>query len=77
MTAEAARAHVGWSLVDLWIAYVALGGVGDPGELQATLSGEPAVRLRDYDVLAQTLNEQLVHIGSDDRLPYLADSGIS
>ena len=68
---EVARVHLGMSMVQLWTAYFALGGVRHVEELAAYLSGSgPATTDADHDVIVQALNEALGDRGEDPSVPY-------
>jgi hypothetical protein len=66
---EAARAQAGMSFNELWIAYFALGGSAQPGEVRAYLGGG-GTRSMDYDVLAQAINERFLDQGGNHPVPY-------
>lgn len=53
----AALAHSGLSLHELWLAYLALGGVYDAFDLDAYLQGLTAWAAHEQDTLALALNE--------------------
>lgn len=65
---EAGRALAQMSIEDLWLAYFALGGAVGPDELELCLAGD--LRLIDYDVVAQAINERFVDRGEDHPVPY-------
>jgi hypothetical protein len=65
-----ARHQLGWSVETLWLAYAGLGGSASlrkVGEFLRTGSGLTA---RQYDYLAQALNDCFVENGQDHPVPY-------
>jgi hypothetical protein len=66
----AAREHLLLPMVDLWLAYVGVGGDGSPADVGAWLSGRRDVPDRDYDFLAQALNEAFIARGMDHPVAY-------
>jgi hypothetical protein len=65
---EAARRQAGMSLEELWLAYLALGGVARLATVRSYLRGETTDI--EYDVLAQALNERFLDQGDDHPVPY-------
>ena len=68
---EVARVHLGMSMVQLWTAYFALGGVRHVEELADYLTGTgPATTDTDHDTIVQALNEALDDRGEHRTVPY-------
>ena len=68
---EAARGRAGWTLEQLWLHYLALGGTLLVFDLEAYLAGLVPMSPAQQDVLACALNEQLADLGQCARVPYL------
>lgn len=66
---ELARRRAGLSVVDLFIAYFALGGAADRGQLVAYLNGDTEVLDRHQrDIAVHAVNERLGDVGRTDQL---------
>lgn len=70
---EAGRQRAGLSNRNLWIGYCSLGGTADPGTLADYLRGVNVPGHAEYDLIAQTINDTFVEMGSDHPLPYAED----
>jgi len=70
---EAAQAEVDWTVEQLWIAYLALGGTLVYFDLDAYLAGLMPMPAPQQDVLACALNERLTDLQHPTRLPYLTE----
>jgi hypothetical protein len=68
---EAARRDAGWTLEQLWLHYLALGGSLVVFDLDAYLSGMAAMPPAQQDVLACALNERLADLHQPTQVPYL------
>ena len=68
---EAARRRAGWTLEQLWIHYLALGGTLVVFDLEAYLTGLVPMPPAQQDVLACALNERLADLFEAARVPYL------
>ena len=68
---EAAREEVEWTVEQLWIHYLALGGTFAYFDLDAYLAGLTSLPAPQQDVLACALNEGLADLHQPARLPYL------
>ena len=68
---EAARQRAGWTVEQLWIHYLALGGTLVVFELEAYLSGLMPLSAGEQDVLACALNERLADLHVPAQVPYL------
>jgi hypothetical protein len=68
---EAARRNAGWTLEQLWVHYLALGGSRVFFDLDAYLAGLTLMPPGQQDVLACALNEQLADLHHTTRVPYL------
>lgn len=55
---------------EVWFAYFALGGMEPPKVIDSILEGTVAPTDRDYDLLAQALNERFMDRGTDHPVPY-------
>lgn len=69
---ETARQQCGLTLRALWHRYVEMGGSGLLPDIAGFLDGEP-VDDRDYDYLAQALNETFMELDLDSPVPYVDD----
>jgi hypothetical protein len=71
---EAARRSAGWTVEQLWIHYLALGGSLVFFDLDAYLAGLTPLAPGQQDVLACTLNERLADLHHTTWVPYLTES---
>ena len=68
---DAARRQLGMTMLELWIAYFALGGHHDKGTLTAYLEGNGDTPTNsDHDIIVHALNESYHDHGENLRLPY-------
>lgn len=67
---EAARVSLGLSRLDLWVAYVAMGGGQAPDAIRAVLCDGSPLSSFDHDMLAQALNERFEEHGVPGPVPY-------
>ena len=58
----AAYARTGMRIEELWLACFALGGNAGPHELEAYLAGLMPMSVREHNVAAQAVNEQLAEL---------------
>jgi len=66
---ELARRAAGLSFADLYVAYFALGGAADLGQLVAYLNGDAeALDRHQRDIAVHAVNERLDDVGRTDRL---------
>jgi hypothetical protein len=68
---EAARRSAGWTVQQLWVDYLALGGTLLVVDLDAYLTGLTPFPPAQQDVLACALNERLTDLSDATRVPYL------
>jgi hypothetical protein len=68
---EAARRSAGWTVQQLWVDYLALGGTLLVVDLEHYLGGGLPLLPGQQDVLACALNERLTDLSDATRLPYL------
>jgi hypothetical protein len=68
---ENARQRAGWTVEQLWIHYLALGGTHVVFDLEAYLSGLMPLPAGQQDVLACALNERLADLHDPAEVPYL------
>lgn len=68
---EAARRDAGWSVDELWIAYLAYGGILVIFDLDAYLHGLMPMPAGQQEVLACVLNERLDDLDHPTHIPYL------
>ena len=66
-----ARREAGWTVEELWIHYLALGGALLVFDLDAFLHGLMPMSDGEQDVLACALNERLSDLANPTRVPYL------
>ena len=67
---DAARRELGLSEDELWVAYVTLGGSLSGPQLQQYFSDGETLNSREYDYLAQALNDRYIDRGEDHAVPY-------
>ena len=67
---EAARHDLGFTYMDLWIEYFALGGYLDVNGLTNYLTGTRAATRSDHNLIAHALNETYRDRGQDNPLTY-------
>lgn len=66
---EVGRRAAGLSVTDLFVAYFALGGTANLGQVRAFLAGmDDVLDGHRHDVAAHAVNERLVELGHRDRL---------
>lgn len=70
MDLEAARADLGLTVEQLWIAYFALGGNGAPDDVRHWLADAARAPARDYNLLAHALNEEFTARGRNHPVPF-------
>jgi hypothetical protein len=73
-TLDDAQQRLGISRTALWIGYLAVGGNGSLTDVESWVSGRDLLSRREYDLLAQSLNEEFLVRGLDHPVPY-SDSG--
>ena len=69
---ERARRHADFSVHELWLAYVGLGGRGAPADVGSYLSSRVTPEPREYNILALALNERFDDLGLDSPVLYTA-----
>lgn len=69
---EAARTQAGWTIQQLWIGYLAVGGSCDAFDIEAYLYGLGPLSEDQQDILANAVNERLDDLYAAARVPYLA-----
>jgi hypothetical protein len=69
---EAARKRAGWTVQQLWVGYLAVGGSRDAFEIEAYLYGLGPLSDDQQDILATAVNEQLDDIYRAACVPYIA-----
>lgn len=74
---ETARQRAEWSITDLWVGYLALGGSLDLFAIEAYLHGLAPLPPRQQDVLANAVNEHLEDLYQAAKVPYLHPVGPS
>lgn len=67
-----ARDRADWSIQQLWLSYLALGGTGDAFDIEAFLHGLGPLSDTEQDVLANAVNERLDDLYLAARVPYLS-----
>jgi hypothetical protein len=68
---DVARRRADWTVEQLWIHYLALGGTLLVFDLEAYLCGLAPLPAGQQDVMAVALNERLADLHEVARLPYL------
>lgn len=74
-TLRAGIAHAEISFPALWAGYFALGGMANPDQLREMIHGTDMPSHRDYDLIAQAINESFLDQGGDHPVPYAEDIG--
>ena len=69
---ENARARAGWTIQQLWVAYLAVGGTGDAFDIEAFLTGLGPLSDDQQDALANAVNERLDDLYRAAQVPYLS-----
>jgi hypothetical protein len=72
---ERARHDLGWTVETLWLAYAGLGGNDSLTDVDHHLADQSGLTARQYDYLAQALNDQFVGGGGDHPVPYAETFG--
>jgi hypothetical protein len=67
---EAARHSAGWTIDELWLGYLALGGTLLAVDVEHYLGGGLPLPPGQQDVLACALNERLTDLSEATRVPY-------
>lgn len=67
---ESARKRLSLSIVDLWIAYLAIGGHASFDGVESFLDGSVHPNGPEYDLLAQALNDEFIGRHLDNVVPY-------
>lgn len=73
---EAARIVAGWTVQQLWVGYLALGGTHDAFDIEAFLHGLQPLSEAQQDVLASAVNERLDDLYRAARVPFLSPVGL-
>lgn len=68
---EAARVRAGWTVQQLWVGYLSVGGTGDAFDIEAYLHGLGPLSDHQQDALATAVNEQLDDLYRAAAVPYL------
>jgi hypothetical protein len=68
---EAARIRAGWTVQQLWVGYLAVGGTGDAFDIEAFLHGLGPLSNNQQDALANAVNERLDDLYHSAEVPYL------
>jgi hypothetical protein len=69
---EAARTRAGWTIQQLWVGYLAVGGSHDAFDIEAYLHGLGPLSDEQQDILANAVNERLDDLYRAACVPYLA-----
>jgi hypothetical protein len=69
---EAARTRAGWTIQQLWVEYLAVGGTNDAFDIEAYLHGLGPLSDDQQDILANAVNERLDDLYRAVRVPYIA-----
>ena len=69
---EAARTQAGWTVQQLWVGYLAVGGSRDAFDIEAYLYGLGPLSDDQQDILANAVNERLDDLYRAACVPYLA-----
>ena len=74
VTLTAAREHLDLPVAAVWLAYLSVGGNEPLRAIAAWLTGARDVPDREYDLMAQGLNDHFVERGLDHPVGYSTDS---
>jgi hypothetical protein len=69
---EAARTQAGWTVQQLWVGYLAVGGSRDAFDIEAYLHGLGPLSDHQQDILANAVNERLDDLYRAASVPYLS-----
>ena len=69
---EAARTRAGWTVQQMWVGYLAVGGSRDVFDIEAYLYGLGPLSDHQQDILANAVNERLDDLYRAACVPYLA-----
>jgi hypothetical protein len=69
-TLRAAQEHLGLTLIQVWIAYISVGGDAPLRVVRGWLVGLSEPSDREHDFMAQSLNDYFVERGLDHPVPY-------
>ena len=69
---EAARTQAGWTVQQLWVGYLTVGGSHDVFDIEAYLYGLGPLSEDQQDILANAVNERLDDLYRAACVPYLA-----
>ena len=69
---EAARTRAGWTVQQLWVGYLAVGGSRGAFDIEAYLYGLGPLSDDQQDILANAVNERLDDLYRAACVPYLA-----
>ena len=69
-TLRAAQEHLGLTLVEVWMAYISVGGDAPLRVVEAWLAGWSEPDDHDHDLMAQSLNDRFTDRGLDHPVPY-------
>jgi len=72
---SAARQELAMTVQEVWLAYITVGGDGTLALLRRWVAGNAAIPDRDYDFIAQGLNDHFVERGQNHPVAYSADTG--
>ena len=70
---QTAVTHARWTVHDLWVAALAIGGAMNHDDVTHIVSGVRSASSSEHDVLAAALNEHFVDHGDDHPVTYWRD----
>ena len=70
MSLDAARLKLNMTMLDLWVAYFALGGQRDARAMGAYVQGRTTASDSDHNVIVHALNETFNERDQDSPVPY-------
>jgi hypothetical protein len=70
---DTGRQLAGMTLDQLWLAYLALGGLAARDTLRRELSGSVPLSATEHDLIAHAINERFMDLGGDHPIEYRAD----
>jgi len=67
---NASRQHAGLTVAELWLACFGIGWTGTEDDLADVLTGDRVPPSREYDVIAQAINDRFTELGHSYPVPY-------
>jgi hypothetical protein len=65
--------HAGWTVTDLWVAAVGIGGGFERRDVERIVYGQQVATPTEHDILAAAFNDYFVDQGQDHPMQYWRD----